>query len=210
MIHELGIVDPDRELSRGPTNAPRDLGQSVSGRNRRDAGDRLAAYLPYHLGARRGVGAAERWFPQIFIVEMRDLPAPDIEVHQIVAILGPDHVPRARAVDTAVGLAEERDYLVVLAQDTIHIVSTTGDVEVVTSGRIDDDTKSVTLVRTTRLPQQISRPGLDPMQQDIGLLVPVRVELHPPLLHTNALVVFMGPKGPACEITLHEFVSSSA
>src|SRR5262245_57440501 len=71
-----------------------------------------------------------------------------------------------------------------------------------------NNVESSTVKRSTTEPDNVTGFCQNSMRDDVALLVPIRVELHAALLHTNAAEVFSNIKCIAAGIVLHSGLPS--
>jgi hypothetical protein len=90
--------------------------------------------------------------------------------------------------------------VLVLAEDPIHIVAARTDEE---PGALLDDLKAGRTLGRAASSDHIPRFGLDAVMVDRLLLIPIRINLHPSLLHEHRTVVLLLVKGLSAKITFH-------
>ncbi len=154
--------------------------------------------LPHDLRPRGRVGAAERHLAYRFILQGGNVTLPDVQVGQVSSflkgvILGKREVGLS-AIGELLGL--------VLTEDSFDVVASGTNAEISGARRRDPESKPVD--RTPIRSDQVRRQEASPVKVDVGLLVPIRVQLDAALLHEHAAVVPGRVEGETTEIAFHQ------
>ena len=173
------------------------------------------AHLPDGLGARGRVGAAECDFADGGRFEGRQVALPHVEI-------GEKGAGRGRAGVGAVGLLPVRADRLVFGQHAVHVHAACRQQEVAVGGGrgragvagprglvggegagAGHDAQAVGVEGRAHGPERVGGLGFDAAARQVGLLVPVGVELHAPLLHEHAAVMVAPIKGGSGKVAFH-------
>lgn len=154
----------------------------------------LQLHLPHDHGAGAGIRTAERAFPDAVVLHVGDVAFPDIQIDEIRFC----RVRQGRM--RKVLLEQVGDVLIVLAQDAVDIVAAVADVYIVIGL---EDAKTRFRCRPGVGADEVLHQNPQVTQQNRGLLVEVRIDLYPPLLHQHPAEMPGGIESVACEIAFH-------
>ncbi len=174
-----------------PRARPRGVGDARVG---------VDAHLPHDTRPRGGVGAAERDLAHttldgVDVLDVRQMLLPDVQV---------DDVGRHGQLRDVreVRLPAIRELAARFAQDAVDVVDAGTDPKVAL--RVHGaDLEPVVVQRTAVRADEVTRQGLQVMQDDRGLLVPVGVEQHAALLQQDAPKALGGVERETAEIAFH-------
>ncbi len=164
------------------------------------------ARLPDRLHARCRIRPPQGGLADRLVLQCRHVPAPDVQIEEI-ALPVPDRLVLL-VQEAAVLLAGEEDRLLQFALDAVHVVAAGGKIEVAgrrhrAVGSVQHDAERGAPLRAAAAADDVAGGRLVPARGDRRLLIPVGVQLRPPLLHQDGLVLLLGGEGVTGEVAFH-------